>query len=354
MKILITGICGFVGAAVARQLTATNGADEVFGIDNLSRAGSYLNRAKLAKAGIQVFHGDIRNAGDIEALPAADWVIDAAANASVIAGADGRTSSRQLVENNLSGTVNLLEYCKRHGAGFVLLSTSRVYSIGALVELPLRLDGEAFVFADDGAAIAGASAAGIAEGFSVAPPLSLYGSSKLCSELLALEYGALFEFPVWVNRCGLMAGPGQFGRADQGVVSFWIHSWRARQPLAYIGFNGRGAQVRDALHPHDLVPLLRKQMAFAGTAATRIFNIGGGAANACSLAALSRWCERRFGPHEVASSPEPRRFDIPWMIMDSSVAAQAWDWRPEIPLDQLLEEIAAHAEAHPDWLAQTS
>ncbi len=339
---------------MARQLTAASGKDEVFGIDNLSRAGSYLNRSQLVNAGIDVFHGDIRNTGDVEALPAADWVIDAAANASVIAGADGRTSSRQLVENNLSGTVNLLEYCKRHGAGFVLLSTSRVYSIDALLRLPLRLEDDAFAFDGGASPPTGASAAGVTESFSVAPPLSLYGSSKLCSELLALEYGALFEFPVWINRCGLMAGPGQFGRADQGVFSFWIHSWRARQPLAYIGFNGRGAQVRDALHPHDLVPLLRKQMASGGTAVNRIFNIGGGAANSCSLAALSRWCDRRFGAHDVVSSPEPRRFDIPWMVMDSSAAAQAWDWRPEISLDQLLEEIAAHAEAHPDWLALTS
>lgn len=301
-----------------------------------------------------MYHGDIRNAADIEALPPADWVIDAAANPSVLAGVDGRASSRQLIDNNLSGTVNLLEYCKRHGAGFVLLSTSRVYSIGALVELPLRLDADAFVFAGDGAVPTGASAAGIAETFSVAPPLSLYGSAKLCSELLALEYGALFEFPVWINRCGVLAGPGQFGRADQGIFSFWIHSWRARRPLTYIGFNGRGPQVRDPMHPHDLIPLLRKQMASPGAAVNRIFNIGGGAANACSLAALSRWCEDRFGAHEVASNQAPRRFDIPWMVMDSSAAADTWEWRPGISLEQMLEEIALHAEANPDWLALTS
>ena len=354
MRILITGICGFVGAALTRQFRATNLEDRIFGIDNLSRPGSYLNRADLLAAGVEIFHGDIRNAGDIEALPAADWVIDAAANPSVLAGVDGRASSRQLVENNLSGTVNLLEYCKRHRAGFVLLSTSRVYSIEALVQLPLDLQGETFAFARDTPPPLGASAAGITEAFSVAPPLSLYGSSKLCSELLALEYGALFDFQVWINRCGVLAGPGQFGRADQGIFSFWIHSWRARRPLTYIGFNGRGPQVRDALHPHDLVPLLRKQMAFRGTAANRIFNIGGGAANACSLAALSRWCANRFGPHEVTSSAAPRRFDIPWMVMDASAAAEAWGWQPKISLEQMLEEIAVHAETHPGWLALTS
>ena len=66
-------------------------------------------------------------------------MIDAAANPTVLAGVDGQTSSRQLVEHNLLGTVNLLEYCRRHGAAFVLLSTSRVYSIEPLASLPLRV-----------------------------------------------------------------------------------------------------------------------------------------------------------------------------------------------------------------------
>ena len=78
------------------------------------------------------------------ALPAADWVIDAAANPSVLAGVDGQTSSRQLVEHNLYGTINLLEYCKAHKAGFILLSTSRVYAIKPLAELKVKAVENAF------------------------------------------------------------------------------------------------------------------------------------------------------------------------------------------------------------------
>lgn len=354
MKILISGICGFVGAALARQLAESTDEVEICGIDNFSRPGSYLNRPGLAAAGIRVVHGDIRSASDVEALPPADWVIDAAAIPSVCAGADGTVSSRQLVENNLSGTINLLEYCERYSAGFILLSTSRVYSIEALCNLPLQLEDGAFAFATANGAPAGASEKGISERFSVAPPVSLYGCSKLASELLALEYGALFGFPVWINRCGVLAGAGQFGRADQGIFSYWIHSWRARQPLSYIGFDGHGAQVRDALHPHDLLPLLRKQMTHRGPAGTRIFNVGGGTANACSLSALSRWCEARFGPHEVASDRSGRPFDVPWIVIDSSLAHQTWGWEPEISLEHMLEELAAHADANPDWLRVTS
>ncbi len=129
MRILISGVCGFVGSTLARELAARG--HSVSGFDNFIRPGSEANRDALKKAGVKLFHADLRAASDLETVPAADWVIDAAANPSVLAGVDGKTSSRQLVEHNLGGTVNLLEYCKTHRAGFVLLSTSRVYSIRA-------------------------------------------------------------------------------------------------------------------------------------------------------------------------------------------------------------------------------
>jgi len=81
---------------------------------------------------------------DLESLPAADGVVDAAAQPSVLAGRDGKTSSRQLLEHNLLGTINLLEYCRASCAGFILLSTSRVYSIPALTQLPLRTEASAY------------------------------------------------------------------------------------------------------------------------------------------------------------------------------------------------------------------
>jgi len=69
-----------------------------------------------------------------------------------------------------------------------------------------------------------------------------------------------------------------------------------------------------------------------------------------SLAELSRWCAARFGKHEVASDPKPRAFDVPWLVMDSGLARKTWDWQPAIGLEEILQEIANHAEAHPDWL----
>ena len=236
MKILISGVCGFVGSSLARYFREHNSAIKVAGFDNFIRAGSELNRRDLQARGVQLFHADVRNRSDIEALPAADWVIDAAANASVLAGVDGLTSSRQIIEHNLLGTIQLLEFCKAHRAGFALLSTSRVYSIPPLAALPMRVESDAFALDAGGALPPGVSAVGVREDFSTAAPVSLYGTTKLCSEQLALEYGEAFNLPVWINRCGVLAGAGQFGRADQGILSFWINSWLRRRALKYIGF----------------------------------------------------------------------------------------------------------------------
>jgi CDP-paratose 2-epimerase len=350
MKVLITGICGFVGSTLAKAWLEAEPGLVVYGMDNFIRPGSENNRTALQKLGIHLIHGDIRMPSDFEAIPPVDWVIDAAANPSVLAGIDGQTSSRQLIEHNLLGTVNILEYCKRNHAGFILISTSRVYSITPLAEVEVEAVGEAFRLKEGQTLPPGLSVAGISETFSTATPISLYGSTKLASETLALEYGETFGFPVWINRCGVLAGAGQFGKADQGIFAFWISSWLRRRPLNYIGFGGKGHQVRDCLHPRDLIPLLRKQTAPGETAPVRVINLGGGKDNAMSLAELSGWCRDHFGDHAVAGNPEMRRFDIPWLVMDSALAGEIWGWHPETSLAAILEEIALHAEVHPDWL----
>src|SRR5207249_11828998 len=185
----------------------------------------HLNIEPLRQRRVQLIHADLRSPSDLESIAAVDWIIDAAANPSVLAGIDGMTSSRQLIEHNLYGTVNLLELAKRHGAGLILLSTSRVYSVRSLANIPVVVRDDRFEPNYSGTLPEGISSHGIAENFSTTPPLSLYGSSKLASECIALEYGETFEFPVWIDRCGVLAGAGQFGRADQGIFSFWINAY---------------------------------------------------------------------------------------------------------------------------------
>ena len=355
MRILVTGGCGFVGATLCRRFAEAWPDAAITSLDSLRRRGSESNLALLERHGVKVVHGDIRQATDIDSLGPFDWVIDAAAEPSVLAGtsAGGHTGRRQLVDHNLLGTVNLLEAAARWQAGVVLLSTSRVYSIPALTALPLvattgRRGAPTYAVDPGNPLPPGLSPAGIGECFSTAAPVSLYGATKLACETLALEYAHAVGTPLVIDRCGVLAGPGQFGRADQGIFSWWIHRWAARRPLSFIGFGGRGLQVRDCLHPDDLAELLLRQLTAARGGQPELLHAAGGIGT--SLAELSAWCEERLGRHDVAAASETRPYDLPWVVLDPAAATSRHGWSPTRSPESIFEEIACHAERHPDWL----
>lgn len=350
MHILLTGICGFAGSSIAKTLIESRPGIQISGIDNLSRPGSETNLAPLRALGCHITVADLRDTAVLENHAPADWLIDAAANPSVLAGLSHASPATDLLQNNLFSTVPMLEFCRRHGAVFTLLSTSRVYSINALRSIPLEVEDHSFTPPKNSE-----FRGGVPENFSQSPPISLYGASKLCAETLALEYGAAFDFPVWINRCGVLAGAGQFGKADQGIFSYWIHRWNARLPLRYLGFGGHGHQTRDCLHPGDLAPLLLQQFD-AGTRSDkpRLLNLSGGPKSATSLLQLSRWCRDRLGVHSVEEDAAERPFDLPWVVLDSALAWSAWAWQPKRCTQSIFEEIAEHAAANPGWLAMCS
>lgn len=350
MKVLVTGICGFVGSRVALALIERLSGLQVYGMDNLLRAGSETNREKLQKHGVRFVHGDVRMRSDVESLPPCDWVIDAAANPSILAGTDGRSSPRQLAEHNLAGTLNVIEYCRENKAGLILLSTNRVYSVRDLAALPVAARGLGFALDAGRPLPPGVSESGLSEEFPVRQPVSLYGATKLASEIMSVEYGAAFDFPVWVNRCGVLAGAGQFGTAEQGIFSYWLHAHATRRPLRYIGFGGAGHQVRDAFHPEDLAALIALEIR-RDPPPEPIYNVGGGLSNSMSLAELNAWCDERFGANLPEPDLRPRPFDAPWIVMNSSRANNEIGWAPERSLHSVLEEIATHVEQHPGWLA---
>ena len=138
MKLLVTGAAGFAGANIIRYLLKHMPSVSIFGLDNFSRKGSELNIKELLDLNVKLLRCDIRSQSDVESIPKVDWIIDCAAIPSVLAGVDGQVSSRQLMEHNLLGTINLLEYCKKYRAGIILLSTSRVYSASELAALPVK------------------------------------------------------------------------------------------------------------------------------------------------------------------------------------------------------------------------
>ena len=353
MRVLITGICGFAGSRIALALREAFDNIEIRGIDNFLRPGSETNREPLHKRGIEVRHGDVRLAADWEALPKADWVIDAAAEPSVLAGIAGSTSPRQLIDINLGGTVEALEYCRRHRAGFILLSTSRVYSIDALASLPVIARNGAFALDETKPIPTGVTEHGVDATFSTQSPISLYGATKLASEALASEYAFAFQLPGYINRCGVLTGAGQFGTAAQGIFAFWINAHLRRRPLKYIGFDGQGHQARDVLHIEDLAALIAKQLRAPQPGRAPLHTVGGGPERTMSLRQLTAWCDARFGPHAISRDPTPRPYDIPWFITDARRAQTEFNWAPRYSLDAILTEIAVHAEVHPEWLERS-
>ena len=328
MRILITGGCGFVGGSLARYFLCGSTGNSVVLFDNLRRRGSEWNLAGLLAEGAQFVHGDVRNQADLEALEGKfDVLIEASAEASVHAGiAD---SPRYVLDTNLIGALNCLEFARERCGGVVFLSSSRVYPVARLRELPLVETPTRLDFQERSLEVAGASFSGVAEHFACDGPRSYYGASKLAAELLCQEYFAHAGLPVVINRCGVIAGPGQFGKTDQGVFTLWIARHYFGRPLIYTGFGGKGLQVRDLLHPDDLSELVNRQLASWDKVAGRTFNIGGGRNGAVSLREFTNICQEVTGcevpvSEDTATSP----VDVPWYITDHTSVTNLLGWAP--------------------------
>ncbi len=328
MKILITGGAGFVGSRLAFAFRRENPSHTVVLLDNLKRRGSELNLPLFKHLGIEFFHGDIRNANDLEDLRGEfDVFIEASAEPSVHAGMD--SSPHYVLQTNLTGTLNCLEFARRRADNFLFLSTSRVYSIAPLRNINL-IDGPTRFEIANTQSTPGITAKGISEDFPTNLPRSLYGATKLASELIIQEYVNAYGLRAIINRCGVLAGPGQFGRVDQGVFTLWVAYHYFKRPLRYTGFGGRGKQVRDLLHPLDLFTLLKQQLLDINSYSGQVFNVGGGREVSVSLLELTSLCQQLVGNQTpIAEEAESPAVDIPLYISDCSRASHAFDWFPK-------------------------
>jgi CDP-paratose 2-epimerase len=351
--VLLTGGAGFVGSSLAVRWKQDRPRDEVIAFDSLRRSGSELALPRLAEAGVRFVKGDLRRREDLAALPGADLVIDCAALPSVKAGYQAKAgydgSARDVLDTNLGGTVECLELCRRHGAGLVFLSTSRVYSIDALRALPLiRTDTRLELGV--GASGPGFSQDGITGDFPTSGSRSLYGTSKLCSELLVAEYAAAFGLRAVVARFGVIAGPWQMGAVDQGFFALFAARHLYGGPLDYIGFGGEGLQVRDVLHVEDAYAFVRMQADELGRrsgGACAVHNLGGGPRNSVSLRELCERCRAATGRRlAIGSRPETHPADVPYYVADNGAVQKATGWQVERTLDAILEDTLAWLEEH--------
>ncbi|BBK36032.1 3-beta hydroxysteroid dehydrogenase [Allostella sp. ATCC 35155] len=335
--ILVTGGAGFVGSHLATLLKRDREGAKVIAFDNLKRRGSELALQRLARAGVAFVHGDVRQAGDLAEAGAFDLLVDCSAEPSVHAGYDG--AAEYLVDTNLGGTVRCLEAARRHGADVLFLSTSRVYPIAGLRGLPLARLGDRLDLVPE-AGGPGWSHAGIACEFPLAGARSLYGATKLASELLVHEYGAMYGLRTVVDRCGVLTGPWQMGKVDQGFFVLWAARHLYGGPLAYMGFGGEGLQVRDVLHVEDLHGLVDRQLASIERHAGCTYNVGGGRERSLSLRELSALCGRRIeAVKAIGGMADTAPADVPWYVTDARPAQDAAGWMPERSLDAILDEV---------------
>lgn len=337
MRIVITGGAGFVASNIAIYLKQKYPSYTIIVFDNLRRRGSELNLLEFRQHDIQFIHGDIRNIEDLEQLPAFDCMIEASAEPSVMSGLDG--SPAYVINNNLTGAINCFNHCIKYKASLIFMSTSRVYPINAIESANFTEEATRFSFTDN-QAVQGISSKGISEKLPLDSARSFYGSTKLACELMIKEYQEFYGMKAAVTRFGVIAGPKQMGKTDQGVVTLWMakHFWK--KELAYIGYGGIGKQVRDMLHISDLVRLIDLQIHNIDKFNNTVFNAGGGVGSSASLQEMTAICEEITGNKiPIKSVTENRPADLRIYISDNTAIEAATGWKPEKTAKDIFADI---------------
>lgn len=330
--ILITGGCGFIGSNLAVFLSSRG--YKVICFDNFSRRGSEYLAERVVSAGCKVVRGDVRNPEDLMRIGGnAEVLLECSAEPSVLVGNDGE-DARYLLNVNLVGALNCFEWARRHHCGVIFMSTSRVYPIA-------RIHSARYVEGDTRFNLVESSLGISPKGVSVDCPLdgarSLYGASKLAAEVILEEYASSYQMPCLINRCGVIAGPWQLGKVDQGVFTYWLANHFFKKPLKYIGFGGKGKQVRDLMHIDDLCDLILKQLAALSDFRAERFNAGGGLDGSLSLMETTALCQEITGNAvRIESELAERPFDLPWYITDNGNTGNTFGWAPTRTPRQIL------------------
>ena len=326
MNILITGGCGFVGTNLSLYLKSKK--FNVYTLDNLSRKGSKFNYTVLKKKKIKNFKINIANYKKLKGLRKFDLIIDCCAEAAVEV---SRKKIDEVFNTNLIGTFNILKKAKRDKSKIIFLSSSRVNSIkninkiiGNNSNLKKKLHINKLI--DDK--------------FENSRPKSLYGFTKLASEMLIEEFNYAFGLKYIINRCGVISGPLQFGKQDQGFVSLWVIHHIMKKKLSYIGYGGHGNQVRDVLHIDDLCELIHKQIKIINKIYNKLYTVGGSKISYTSLKNLTKICQNITGNKiSIDKKKSTSIYDIPYFITDNRKVSKAYKWRPKKNINKIVYDI---------------
>ena len=324
MNIVITGGCGFIGSSLCFYLKKKIKNVKIVSIDNLSKSYSRFNLKKLKKIGIKNYKINISNKKLINKINfKSDIIIDCSAEPAV---ETSREKSSDVLNSNLVGTINILEKCRKDNSKIIFLSSSRVYPIKESYNKFKKYKKKTLDFFNEKTNIIG--------------PKTLYGYSKLASEMLIEEYNYCYNIDYIINRFGLVTGEGQFGKVEQGLISLWLWRHFQNKKLEYKGYSGKGEQIRDVLFADDLCEIIFKQIKNFKIIKNEIFCIGGGTKSFISLLALTKVCEKITGNKiNIGSNKHTSIYDIPYYVTSLKKIKKFYKWKPKENLTDGLFKI---------------
>lgn len=338
MKILITGGCGFVGSSLALLIKKKFPKFDVVAVDNFYRKGSLINKKRLLEKNIKVVKLDIRHKKNFSKISKFDFLIDCAADPSVQSGIKGGLN--YLFETNLNGTLNCLELVKKYNAKIIFISTSRVYPFRDINNLKYLEQKNELMPNGNKGIIGFDDIKGFSEKFELKGLKTFYGFTKYSSENLIKEYSSVFNLKYIINRSGVIAGPWQWGKVDQGFVVHWLLNYYKNNKLSYIGYSGEGYQIRDILNINDFCNIILNQITNFNIFENDVYNLGGGNKNKISLFNLNKLCEKIYKKKMSINKVKKNRYgDIPYYVSDNSKIIKKLGWRPKISVDETVYEI---------------
>ncbi len=325
-------------------MKALNPSYEIIALDNLRRRGSELNLIRLKESGVKFIHGDIRNPEDFSEIEKIDFIIDASADPSVLSGINSEVYP--LLNTNLIGSIHLLEFAIKQQAKLIFLSTSRVYPVRTIESLDYEEKETRFSWTDS-QQVNGVSSWGLTEDFPLKGSRSFYGATKLATELLIEEYIEFKGLKAIINRCGVLSGPWQMGKIDQGVLLLWLSRHYFKGELSYIGYGGTGKQTRDVLHIDDLVELINLQIREFELFSGELFNVGGSKNISFSLMELTEICQRITG-NKISIYPQlkNRSADLRIYMGDNTKITRKCGWEPSRTVERIVYDSFEWLKTH--------
>ena len=317
MKILITGGCGFVGTNLCFYLKDKLKIQNLLidSVDNLKKKTSLINLKRLKKKGIKNYKLDVSKENSLKKLKKYDLIIDCCAEPAVEI---SKKNPNNVLATNLVGTINTVEKARKDNSKIIFISTSRVYPI----KKTYKYFNQKKTF-DENDNLSGVK--------------SLYGYSKISSEMLIEEYSYAFNLNYLIIRSGLITGPWQFGRVEQGLVSLWIIKHIFKQKLSYIGFNGTGKQVRDVLFIDDFCELILISIKKFNSIKNQTFCVGGGKRNQVNLRKLTNLCQKVTKNRiKIKQIKKTSIYDIPYFVSKNVKAKHLLSWKPRTNIKDII------------------